>query len=90
MKAKRVNGRFPSHDDRGRAMYYLTMLCNLLCAACANRENGSLAHNKPTDQPALQRWWLMYAHANCNRWSEKCEHCGAIVPGVPDAPLATP
>lgn len=68
----------------GYSIVYYTADCALLCADCANGENGSEA----SDTHDERQWRIIGADVRWEGPTEQCAHCGVDLPseyGDPNA-----
>lgn len=74
---KNEQGKFPAFAwPGGYSIVYYTADCALLCAKCANGENGSEAELEHEEK----QWRLEHSDVRWEGPTEQCEHCNADMP----------
>jgi hypothetical protein len=64
----------------GYPILYLAADGGIFCPACANGQNGSLAHRGPApDGIEDGQWQLVDAMLHMEGGPESCDHCGADI-----------
>lgn len=72
---KDQSGKYPSHAP----LVYIMEDGGVICAGCANGENGSIARAEKSDCPDDKQWTLSYVDAYLIGEPILCDHCGKEV-----------